>query len=217
MGGRKPFLDLNGKPVIYHTLKRFLPFQHRIVQTILILHAEDVEPVRRTLGDELASVYHVTDIIAGGERRQDSVRIALEHTRPEAGIVAIHDGVRPFVSHRAIAESLAKAEECGAAIVASPMKPSVKRVDGGYVTESIDRAGLWGAQTPQVFRRELILRAYEAAERDGLVVTDDAQVVEHLGARVAVVRDSDLNIKITTQEDLRLAEAILAAGLVDPA
>lgn len=217
MGGRKPFLDLNGKPVICHTLKRFLPFQQRIVQTILILHAEDAEPVRRALGDELASVYHVTDIIAGGERRQDSVRIALEHTRPEAGIVAIHDGVRPFVSHRAIAESLAKAEECGAAIVASPMKPSVKRVDGGYVTESIDRAGLWGAQTPQVFRRELILRAYEAAERDGLVVTDDAQVVEHLGARVAVVRDSDLNIKITTQEDLRLAEAILAAGLVDPA
>ncbi len=214
MAQRKPLLELAGKPLILHTLDRFLPFRHRIVQSILLFHPDDVPTVRRELGDTLAGAYGVTDIVAGGERRQDSVRIGLERTSAEAALVAIHDGVRPFVSREAIAASFEAAAEVGAAIVASPMKPTVKRVAEGRIVASIDRRALWGAQTPQVFRRELILDAYAAAERDGLVATDDAQMVEHLGHPVAIVAGSELNLKITTPEDLRLARAMLDAGLV---
>lgn len=214
MAQRKPFLELAGKPLILHTLDRFLPFRHRIVQSILLFHPDDVPTVERELGDTLAGAYGVTDIVAGGERRQDSVRIGLERTRAEAVLVAIHDGVRPFVSREAIAAAFKAAAQVGAAIVASPMKPTVKRVAEGRIVASINRGALWGAQTPQVFRRELILDAYAAAERDGLVATDDAQMVEHLGRPVAIVAGSELNLKITTPEDLRLARAMLDAGLV---
>jgi 2-C-methyl-D-erythritol 4-phosphate cytidylyltransferase len=215
MGGhRKPFLALAGEPLLFHTLRRFRPLQPRIAQTVLILHPDDLAHVERQWGPELESAYHVTDIIAGGARRQDSVRAGLARVRPECELVAIHDGVRPFVSPKAIAASLAAAERVGAAIVATPMKPTVKRAADGRIAATIDRRDLWCAQTPQVFRRSLILQAYQAAERQGLDATDDAQLIEHLGHPVAIVPGSDLNLKITTPDDLALAEAILASGLI---
>jgi 2-C-methyl-D-erythritol 4-phosphate cytidylyltransferase len=119
--------------------------------------------------------------------------------------------VRPFVPPQAIAAAFEAAEATGAAIVASPMKPTVKRVADGRIVATVDRRELWCAQTPQVFRHQLIRDAYDAAERD---VTDDAELVERLGHAVAIVPATDLNLKITTPEDLELAEAILAAGLV---
>jgi 2-C-methyl-D-erythritol 4-phosphate cytidylyltransferase len=212
---RKPFLELAGRPILLHILDRFRPFQARLLQTILVLHPDDVAAVRRDLGATLQESYGVTDILPGGPRRQDSVRLGLERVRAEAELVAIHDAVRPFVSREAIVASLDAAARVGAAIVACPLKPTVKRVADGQIVATLDRQVLWGAQTPQVFRRSLILEAYAAAERDGLEVTDDAEVVEHLGLPVAVVPGSDLNLKITTPDDLRLAEALLAAGLVD--
>ncbi|MFP4055404.1 MAG: 2-C-methyl-D-erythritol 4-phosphate cytidylyltransferase [Candidatus Brocadiia bacterium] len=211
---RKPFLELAGKPLLFHALDRFRSFRDRIVQTLLVLHAEDIPAARRTWGERLEATYGVTRILPGGARRQDSVRAALDHVSGEAGLVVIHDGVRPFVSRRAIAASLDAAEKVGAAVVASPVKPTIKRVADHRVVGTVDRRNLWGAQTPQVFRRSLILGAYQAAQREGPDVTDDAQLVEHLGRPVAIVEGSDLNLKITTAEDLRLAEALLAAGLV---
>ena len=211
---RKPFLELAGKPVLFHTLDRFAQFQPRIVQTIVIVHPDDLDAVRREWGAALESTYRVTDIIAGGARRQDSVRAGLDRLCAEAELVAIQDAVRPFVPPSAIAASFEAADEVGAAIVATPMKPTVKRVEGHRITGTIDRSDLWCAQTPQVFRRQLIVEAYEAAERDALDVTDDAQLVEHLGHTVVVVPGSDLNLKITTPDDLALAEAILANNLV---
>jgi 2-C-methyl-D-erythritol 4-phosphate cytidylyltransferase len=216
MGGprRKPFLPLAGKPILLRTLDRFAAFRERIVQTIVLLHPDDLDAVSEELGPVLAEHYGVTDLLAGAQRRQDTVRIGIERTVAEAELVAIHDGVRPFVAQAAIGACLDAAARVGAAIVASPMKPTVKRVSGEQVVETIDRAELWGAQTPQVFRRELLHEAAEGAQRDGRVVTDDAQMVEQLGQPVAVVEGSELNLKITTPEDLRLAEALLAAGLV---
>jgi 2-C-methyl-D-erythritol 4-phosphate cytidylyltransferase len=216
MGGprRKPFLTLAGKPILLHTLDRFAVFRERIVQTIVLLHPGDLDAVTAEFGAVLTEQYAVTDLVAGAERRQDTVRIGIERVLPEADLVAIHDGVRPFVSQTAVAAAFDAAARVGAAIVACPMKPTVKRVAGEHVVETIDRADLWGAQTPQVFRREVLQEAADAAEREGRVVTDDAQMVEHLGQPVAVVEGSALNLKITTPEDLRLAEALLAAGLV---
>jgi 2-C-methyl-D-erythritol 4-phosphate cytidylyltransferase len=213
MGSRKPFLELGDRPLLFHTLDRFLPFRDRICQTILILHPEDVPAVEREWQGALRETYQVTDIIPGGARRQDSVRAGLERTTAEAALVAIQDAVRPFVPPQAIAAALEAAETVGAAIVAMPMKPTVKRVTDDQIATTVDRRDLWCAQTPQVFRHDLILDAYTAAERDGLEVTDDAQAVEHIKHPVAIIPGSELNLKITTPEDLKLAKAILAAGL----
>lgn len=211
----KPFLDLDGKSILCHSLDRFRPFRHRIVQTIVLVHPDDLPAARRDLGPVLTDTYGVTHLVAGGARRQDTVRIGLDLVAPDAKLVAIHDAVRPFVSPSAIAACLDAAARVGAAIVAAPLKPTVKRAAAGRIAATIDRRDLWGAQTPQIFRRALIREAYAAAERDALVVTDDASVVEHLGRPVALVAGSDLNLKITTPEDLRVAHAILAAGLID--
>ncbi len=234
MGGRKTLLHLAGRPILLHTLDRFLPFRERMCQTIIVAHPDDVRAV--------ADACPGAQVVAGGARRQDSVSAGLALLRPEAELVVIHDAVRPFVAPEAIAAALDAAEAAGAAIVATPMKPTVKRVaqdmsniypqitqtprsDSGSesvksvdhsasrVVATVDRRDLWCAQTPQVFRRQLIIEAYTAAERDGLDATDDAQLVERLGRQVAIVPGSDLNLKITTPEDLALAEAILACGL----
>jgi len=210
---RKPFLSLAGKPILFHTLARFARFRDRIAQTLIVVHPGDLAAVRDQWGRALHADYRVTDLVPGGARRQDSVMAGLAAVRPECRLVAIQDAVRPFVPPRAIAASLGAAETTGAAIVATPMKPTVKRVADACITATVDRSDLWCAQTPQVFRRQLIIDAYAAAERDGLDVTDDAQAVEHLGHPVAVVPGSDLNIKITTPDDLPLAEAILAHHL----
>jgi 2-C-methyl-D-erythritol 4-phosphate cytidylyltransferase len=238
MGGRKALLELAGKPILLHTLDRFLPFLpahsslltphsslRPLCQTILVAHPDDLAPIEAKWGALLRETYRVTDIVAGGERRQDSVRAGLARLRPEAELVAIHDAVRPFVAPDVIAAALDAADALGAAIVAVPMKPTVKRVAHGRIVETVERADLWCAQTPQVFRRKLILAAYghpepagegpfqESPSRPEGDATDDAQLVERLGHPVAIVAGSELNLKITTPEDLRLAEAILAHGL----
>ncbi len=215
MGGRrKPFLELAGKPILCHALDRFAPFRHRIAQTVVLLHPDDVAAARDAWAERLAADYGVTDLVAGGARRQDSVRAGLARVEPACALVAVHDAVRPFVPTAAIAACLDAAERLGAAIVALPMKPTVKRVADARIAATVPRRDLWCAQTPQVFRRQLILDAYRAADRDGLDLTDDAQAVEHLGQPIAVVPGSDLNLKLTTPEDLELAEAIVARGLI---
>ncbi|MBM4037873.1 MAG: 2-C-methyl-D-erythritol 4-phosphate cytidylyltransferase [Planctomycetes bacterium] len=239
MGTRKTLLLLAGKPILLHTLDRFLPFRQRICQTIIVAHPDDLGIIESQWGALLQKTYRVTDLVAGGARRQDSVRAGLARLRPLPSavcrlpsavrplpsadyLVAIHDAVRPFVAPAAIAGALDAAEATGAAIVATPMKPTVKRGADGLITATVDRCGLWCAQTPQVFRRQLILDAYAAADvaqppsavpGPQSEATDDAQLVERLGHPVAIVPGSNLNLKITTPEDLALAEAILAHGL----
>jgi len=208
MGGRKTLLQLAGKPLLLHTLDRFLPFRERICQTIIVAHPGDLRAIEEILGESAALA-----VVPGGARRQDSVWAGLARLVPEAELVAIHDAVRPFVAPEAIAAALAAAEETGAAIVAAPMKPTVKRVADGRIVATLDRRDLWCAQTPQVFRRQLIFEAFQAATRDRFEATDDAQLVERLGRPVAIVPGSDLNIKLTTPEDLAVAEAILARHL----
>jgi 2-C-methyl-D-erythritol 4-phosphate cytidylyltransferase len=148
------------------------------------------------------------EIIEGGEHRADSVQRALERVKSEIEFIAVHDAARPCITDKWIDQVFEAAERTGAAILAAPVAETLKRVDGKkQITATVDRQSLWVAQTPQVFRRELLIEAY--AKRGKEPVTDDAQLVERLGRAVTVVPCSAMNLKITTRDDLKLAEQVL--------
>ena len=206
-GIRKPYVLLAGEPILLHTLRRFAGIP-AIVQRVLAVHPEDVEAVRKEWGRRLEEL-GVSDVVAGGKTRQQSVACALAVLQNDIGIVAVHDSVRPFVSRRAIEESIQRAAEFGGAVVASGMIATVKRADTERrIVETVPRENLWLAQTPQTFRKGILAEAYEAAARDGVAATDDSFLVERVGGTVVIVEESAANIKITTLDDLRLAEAI---------
>jgi 2-C-methyl-D-erythritol 4-phosphate cytidylyltransferase len=151
-------------------------------------------------------------VIDGGAERSDSIARALEVVDPACEFVAVHDAARPCLTGELIDAVFAAAREHGAALLAVPVADTVKRVGAdGLTTETIPRNDLYLAQTPQVFRRELLLRAYANRSRLGASATDDTQLVEAIGTRCAVVEASPLNLKITTAADLRLASAVLQA------
>jgi len=145
-------------------------------------------------------------ITEGGATRQDSVRIALMLTSAEADLIVVHDAARPFATTAMFSACIAAAAQSGRAIVAIPVADTLKRVEKGTIAMTLLRDGLWQAQTPQAFRRELLMRAHEYATHEG--ITDDAYLFERLGLTVQVVQGSALNFKVTTPEDLRMAEAV---------
>ena len=206
-GPRKQYLPLAGRPILLRTLDRFLGISG-IVQRVLVVHPDDYGWTREQWGAELAAA-GVTDIVPGGAARQESVRRGLAVLRNDVAIVAVHDSVRPFVSRRAIEQSISIAAEFGGAVVASRMVATVKRADDrGRIVQTVAREDLWMAQTPQTFRKDLLVQAHAAAERDGVAATDDSFLLERLGMPVIIVEESTSNLKITTPEDLQLAEAI---------
>jgi 2-C-methyl-D-erythritol 4-phosphate cytidylyltransferase len=177
------------------------------------VNGKDLEAVQRQWGAELASL-GVSPIVVGGAERQESVRAGVEALDRSCEWVAIHDAVRPFVSSEAVQAVIRSAREHGAAILASPMKETVKESsDGRLISQTVPRASLWCAQTPQVFSRAQYLELSKRAIREGWQVTDDAQVLEMAGLRVAIVEGTYDNIKITTEADWRLAQALMAARL----
>jgi 2-C-methyl-D-erythritol 4-phosphate cytidylyltransferase len=151
-------------------------------------------------------------VVHGGKERQDSVRLGLTQLDNNCKLVVIHDGARPFVTAEVIDSSVEVAEEVGGAIVAIPAKDTIKRVSAdGVIAETLLRQELWLAQTPQTFRVPLIREAHAWASANGVLATDDAALVETMGGVVKVVRGDARNIKITTPEDLLLAEVIIQA------
>jgi 2-C-methyl-D-erythritol 4-phosphate cytidylyltransferase len=212
MGGSVPkqFLSLGGEPLIIQSL-RMLQAAPVIDQIILAVPFADIEYCER----EIVSRHRftkVTKVVAGGAERQDSVRCALARVPPDTEIVLIHDAVRPFVTIQMIAEVVAAAKKEGAAIIALPMRDTVKQVrTGGTIERTVDRTLLWLAQTPQAFRWDWIDAAHKKAHAEGIRATDDAFLVEWLGYPVTVVEGSGENIKVTRPEDLVIAEAILAS------
>ena len=204
---KKPFAPLANRAVWLHSAERFL---HRddVKQVILIISAED----REEFDFKFASNVMILgiDVVEGGKERADSIERALARVKPDIDFVAVHDAVRPCLVDDWISKVFEAAERSGAAILALPVSATLKRVGANHaIQETVPREGLWEAQTPQVFRRQLLLDAY--AKRAGFVATDDAQLVERIGHTVTVVHGSPINIKITTQEDLRLAEQALKA------
>lgn len=206
----KQYLTLAGRPILAHTLALF--DAHPAIDHIyLIAPVAEVVYCQTEIVDRYRFV-KVRGVVAGGRERQESVRLGLEACGGVAGdIVLIHDGVRPFFPASLIEPLLATAGRVGACLLGVPMKETVKVVEGERVTATPDRRTLWLAQTPQVFRYELLAAAHRRALEEDFLGTDDASLVERLGAPVAILHGSYRNIKITTPEDLVLARAFLAA------
>lgn len=205
---RKPYIHLRGQPIVFRTLARFAELDE-IREIVLVVHPDDVESVQQQHGPALKQL-KVSTVCAGGRERQDSVYNGLRHTSPECDVVLIQDAVRPIISGDLIRRTIAAVRRHGAAIVAAPVKETVKEVDDeGRIVATRPREGLWLAQTPQGFRRDLILAAHEAVQAQGMAITDDAQAVEAFGAPVYVVPGGYDNLKITTPEDLLIAEALI--------
>lgn len=206
----KQYLPVGGSPLLVHTIEVFQrsPLIHDI---LLVVPPEDVHRVRSRFV-EPHGFFKVSRVLGGGCERQDSVKNGLDALGEDCDIVLIHDGVRPFVSGRLIRLVIREAAAHGAATAGVPVKETVKRVDGeGCVLETVDRRALWLAQTPQAFRRAVILEAHRRACRDHFCGTDDAALVERMGHPVRMVPATYENIKITTREDLLLAEFLIEA------
>ena len=209
MGGTVPkqFLELNGKPILYYTLKT-LQDCGIISELILVVPEQEYD---KACANWLGKPEIVTKVVIGGEKRQDSVYNGFCEVSPQTEIVLVHDGVRPFLSRRMIQESVDVAREYGAAITAIPVYDTIKRVDtSGLVSQTVDREGLWRVQTPQVFRYELLKDAFKKANSEKFYGTDEGTLIKHLGKPVKVVEGSERNIKITRPEDLRLSEIFIS-------
>jgi len=215
MGGSVPkqFLSLGGEPLVVHSL-RILQAASRVAEIILAVPSADLDYATNDLVKQYG-LSKVAKVIAGGLERQDSVRHALGHVTEETDIVLVHDAVRPFVTVHMVNEVIAMADEHGAAIIALPMRDTVKQVDSNHVIQrTVDRRPLWLAQTPQAFRRPWLQEAHRKAHADGIHATDDAYLVEWIGHSVMVVEGSGENIKVTRPEDMVIGEAILASRSV---
>lgn len=212
MGGTLPkqFLTLGGVPLLVHSL-RVLETEGLIDEIVLVVPAADRDYCQREIVTR-HGLAKVLKIVAGGDQRQDSVRNGLQAVSSRMEFVLVHDAVRPFLTGGMVRRVLEQAVKHGAAVVAVPMRDTVKQVGAnGLVEATVNRDRLWLAQTPQAFLRPLLQEAHQRAERDGVQSTDDAQLIERLGHPVAIVDGSGENIKITRPEDLAIGEAILAA------
>ncbi|MGI9428809.1 MAG: 2-C-methyl-D-erythritol 4-phosphate cytidylyltransferase [Bythopirellula sp.] len=202
---KKPYAPLGGKAVWLHSAEKFLNRQD-VKQLIVVVAKEDREEFNRKFGANIAILD--VEVCPGGVERADSIENALAMVRDDIDLIAVHDAARPCLAEKWLDAVFEAAQRDGAALLAEPVSATLKRVGSNQQVEStVDRQNLWQAQTPQVFRRELITKAYAA--RGGKPVTDDATLVEQLGEKVTVVPGSPLNVKITTREDLKLAEQIL--------
>jgi 2-C-methyl-D-erythritol 4-phosphate cytidylyltransferase len=204
---KKPFAPLGGRAVWLHSAERFLN-RKDVKQVIVVIDDADREDFSRMFGANIAIMG--VEVCAGGKERADSVQNALAKVRDDIQFVAVHDAARPCLADKWVDAVFAAAEKSGAAILATPVTATLKRADGKAppsVAETVDRTRLWEAQTPQVFRRDLLNKAY--ATRQGAHVSDDSLLIEKLGVPVSLVESSPLNLKITTKDDLRLAEQVL--------
>lgn len=204
---KKPFAPLANRAVWLHSAEKFLQ-RDDVKQVILVIAADDREYFDFKFAANVAILG--IEVVHGGDQRADSIANALARVKPDIDLVAVHDAARPCLADEWINRVFEAAERSGAAILAVPVGNTLKRVGADQkIIETVPREGLWEAQTPQVFRRTLLLEAY--ARRQGFQATDDAQLVERLGHSVTVVHGSPVNLKIATQEDLRLAEQALKA------
>lgn len=207
MGFDKLLASLGGAPVILHTLRAFQTCPE--VDEIVVVASPDRQEVIQRLADD-AGLTKLRAFVAGGAERHLSVWAGIQAVAAECDYVAVHDGARPLIHPSQISRCLAKARETGAAASARPVSETLKRADGsGRVCGSVDRAGLWIMETPQVFARPLLIDAYEAVLREGVLVTDEVSALERLGHPVWLVDNPTPNPKITWPPDLAVAERLL--------
>ncbi len=203
----KLFIELLGRPVLSLTVSVFESTE-LIDEIVLVVPPDEMD---RTLSlVKKAGFKKIKNVVSGGQMRQDSVYNGLQAISHDSDIVLIHDGARPFVTKEMIVRAVNEIKTCSAVIVAMPVKDTIKTVgEDGFVMNTLDRELLWQVQTPQVFKKDLIIEAHERAKKVSLQATDDSRLVERLGEKVKVIRGSYENIKITTPEDIKIAEEIL--------
>ena len=201
----KAFVPLGGRTLLSWSLATIARVP--MIGEVVIAVPAGMESAARREASALSTPVKITP---GGAERQDSVRIALAITSAQSELVIVHDAARPFATPQMFEACLEAAERAGGAIAAVPVADTLKRVDDQrLITATVPRAGLWQAQTPQAFRRNLLVSAHERALKDRIAATDDADLVERTGARVEIVESTGFNLKITTAADLELAQAVV--------
>jgi len=206
---KKQFLSIGSKPILTYTLDVFDSIDE-VDRIILVIPGGWKRYCQKEIIEKYGYKKEI-ELTGGGARRQDSVACGLALVPSDYEIVVIHDGVRPFVTRRMIVESIAKARKFGACVAAVPVSDTVKMAkSNGIIEKTLSREYLWRVQTPQTFRLSLIKKAYAKALKDRFYGTDDAQLVERMNKPVKVISGDYRNIKITTKEDLILAERLLS-------
>jgi 2-C-methyl-D-erythritol 4-phosphate cytidylyltransferase len=202
----KQLLVLHNTPILIYTIRKF--HASRLVDNVIVAAPrESVEEVRKLVAN--AGFSKPITVVQGGDRRQDSVAVAMQHLSSDTTVVAVHDAVRPFVTVEDIEKVIREADQRGAAILAVPIVDTVKQVEKDHVSSTVAREHLVLAQTPQVFRIDILREAFERARHDEYYGTDESSLVERLGHPVSIVRGSERNIKITRPSDLTLARVFL--------
>jgi len=210
---RKQYMDLSGLPVVAHSIITFEKCSS-IEEICMVVPEEDINYCQK----EILSLFELkkaVNLVPGGLQRQDSVYNGLQAIDKNTDTVVIHDGVRPFIQADDLMACIQGSKDFGACILGVPASDTLKRVDKSEIIKgTLTRDRIWLAQTPQAFRYDLILKAHEAAQRDGYIGTDDASLLERLGMDVKIITGSRFNIKITLKEDLAVARALFDAGLI---
>jgi len=202
----KAFVPLGGRPLLHYSLRAIAALE-AIGEAVVTVPAGMERHARAEV--ERAGVEIPVKLVAGGAERQDSVRIALGLTSAESEVVVVHDAARPFATATLFAACIDATRRADGAIAAIAVADTLKRIEGRTIKATVAREGLWQAQTPQAFRREMLVEAHDRARRERWAATDDAELIERCGGRVEVVESSATNLKITTPADLEIAEALL--------
>lgn len=207
MAGRdKILLPLGDQPVLVHTL-RALELCPHITEIVVVTRRDLIVPIGQLCRD--CGFQKVTKVIPGGETRTQSVLNGVSEVSKDAELIAIHDGARPLVTQSLLDAVITRASQCGAAAPAVPVKDTIKRAKDGVVSATLDRSELFAVQTPQVFQADLIRTALARAMEEGAELTDDCGAVERLGIGVVLTQGDYRNLKVTTPEDMAMAEALL--------
>lgn len=203
----KVLLPLRHQPILMYTLERLLKTPN-LLEVVVVYHPDDqteIETIIRDMGSNIP-----IQLVSGGEERQDSVYQGLKKLSAQCDVVFIHDGARPFVSVETLQRLSMRMEEIQGAVLGVPVKDTIKEVNkAGVITGTLPRSSLYAIQTPQAFRRDLLLEAYEKAMERGFYATDDAALVEQLGVPVEIVMGEYTNIKVTTPDDLWYADRLI--------
>jgi len=207
MGFDKLFETILGKPVLAHAIAAFENAKS-VSQIIVVTREDRHRDLEKLVRDQ--NWKKIQSVVAGGEHRQDSVRAGLKQLSENARYVAVHDAARPLITAEQIERVYQACREQGAAALADPITDTLKRADvDRVVSESVDRHQLFAMQTPQIFERELLIKAHETVTAKNISVTDEVSAVEYLGRKVVLVPNDDFNFKITYPRDLPLAEFVL--------
>lgn len=206
----KPFIPLGDKTILEWTISRFLEIDC-LLQVIVATSIDYIPTLERIFAKYSLSHSHIDfKVVKGGSERQNSINNALGIVHEEIELVAVHDAVRPFVSLENILQCIAVAKEVGGAALGVPAKDTIKKIDKeGVILETPNREQLWQAQTPQIFQKALLKKAYNIAIQEGFLGTDDASLVEHIGGIVKMVEGDRRNLKITYPIDLKIAELLI--------